>query len=345
MGFSVDIRDQKFNLYEMIGIEDLLKYDKYRDYEKDMFDMALDLSAKIAQDAAWPTFSEGDREGTSLKDGNVKVPACYKKLLGTVNESGLSLVHVPVEFGGQGMPLVLDTATREHYVYNMGFNLYTEASVGAANLIAHFGNDSQKTMYMEKMYGGQWGGTMVLTEPGAGSDVGALKTRAVKQADGTYRIYGSKIFISGGDCDLYDNIVHAVLARIEGDPAGTEGISIFLVPKYRVNADGSLGQRNDYSIGSIEHKLGIKGSATCAMSFGDKGECYAEILGEPRQGMRIMFQLMNEARIGMGVQGVGTASLAYLLSLKYTKERYQGVDLKHMKTDVNVDENPGRRHA
>ena len=331
MSFSVDLRDQKFVLYEMIGIESLLQYDKYRDYDKEMFNMALDLAAKVAEEAAWPTFDKGDREGASLKDGSVRSPACYKNLLSVYKESGLSVVHVPVELGGQGMPLLMDTATREHYAYNMSFNLYTEASIGAANLIANFGNDAQKHMYMEKMYAGEWGGTMVLTEPGAGSDVGALKTRAVKQPDGSYRIYGSKIFISGGDSDLYENIVHAVLARIEGDPAGTEGISIFLVPKYRVGPDGSLGQRNDYVIGSIEHKLGIKGSATCAMSFGDKGECYAELLGEPRQGMRIMFQLMNEARIGMGVQGVGTASLAYLLSLKYAKDRLQGVDLKHLK--------------
>ena len=344
MSFSVDVRDQKFVLYEMIGLDDLLQHEKYRDYDKGMFDMAIDLAAKVAEDAAWPTFGPADREGTSLKDGHVTVPACYKKLLDVFNESGLSLVHVPMEHGGQGMPFLMDTATREHYVYNMGFNLYSEASIGAANLIAKFGNDAQKTTYMEKMYAGKWGGTMVLTEPGAGSDVGALKTRAVKQPDGTYRIYGSKIFISGGDGDLYENIVHAVLARIEGDPAGTEGISIFLVPKFRVGANGSLGQRNDYAIGSIEHKLGIKGSATCAMSFGDKGECYAEILGEPRQGMRIMFQLMNEARIGMGIQGAGTASLAYLLSLKYAKERLQGVDLKNLK-DPTAAKIPIIRHA
>ncbi len=329
--FSVDRRDQEFVLYEMLELEQLHQYPLYQDYDRATYSMALDLAEKITREAVWPTFAPGDREGASLHAGAVKVPACYHALKDAFVAAGLSVVHVPVDLGGQGMPLVLDTATREHYVFNMGFNLYTEAAVGAANLIAAYGTPEQKSKYMEKMYAGEGGGTMVLTEPGAGTDVGALTSKAVLQPDGTYRLYGSKIFISGGDSDLYENIVHPVLARIEGDPSGTEGVSIFLVPKFLVNPDGSLGARNDFVVQGIEHKMGLKGSATCSMSFGDNQSCYGEILGAPRQGLRIMFQLMNEARISMGVQGVGTASIAYLHALKYAKDRLQGPDAKHAK--------------
>ena len=341
--FSVDNRDQAFVLYEMLEIEQLLQYEPYRDYDRSMFDMALELSAKLSRETVWPTFAVADREGASLKDGQVKVPACYHALRDAFIESGLAAVHVPVELGGQGMPLLMDTAVREHFIFNMGFNLYMEASVGAANLIANHGSEAQKSTYMGPMYAGTWGGTMALTEPGAGTDVGALTTRAIKQPDGSYRLVGSKIFISGGDSDLYSNIIHPVLARIEGDPAGAGGVSIFLVPKFLVNADGSLGRRNDYTISGIEHKMGLKGSATCAMSFGDQQDCYGEILGEPRQGLRIMFQMMNEARIGMGIQGVGTASLAYLQALKYATERVQSSDATQAK-DPNAAKVPIIRH-
>jgi hypothetical protein len=172
---------------------------------------------------------------------------------------------------------------------------------------------------------------MALTEPNAGSDLGNMSTKAIRQPDGTFRIQGTKIFITGGDHDLVENIVHPVLARIEGDPAGTKGISIFLVPKYLVNEDGSLGKRNDYEIANIEHKMGIKGSATCLINFGDHGECYAELLGEERQGMKIMFQMMNEARLAVGMQGLASASIAYLHALQYTKERLQGSSLMEFK--------------
>jgi len=341
--FSVDTRDQSFVLYELLEIEQLLKYDRYSDYDRSMFDMALDLAVKLTRESVWPTFAVADREGATIKDGEVKVPACFHALRDAFIESGLAVIHVPLEQGGQGMPLVMDTATREHFIFNMGFNLYMEASIGAANLIAAYGSAQQKATYMEPMYTGKWGGTMALTEPGAGTDVGALTTRAIKQADGTYRLVGAKILISGGDSDLYTNIIHPVLARIEGDPAGSEGVSIFLVPKFLVNPDGSLGRRNDYTISGIEHKMGLKGSATCSMSFGDHQECYGEILGEPRQGLRIMFQMMNEARIGMGVQGVGTASLAYLQALKYAKERIQSVDISKAK-DPSAPKVPIIRH-
>jgi len=292
--------------------------------------MVLDLARKISEDEVLPTYMEADREGVTLKDGEVKIPECYKKIHGIMNESGLFTMAVSPESGGQGFPYVIDLASREYYVFNMGFLLYPEAAVGAGHLVEVFGTEEQKNKYMTKMYEGKWGGTMVLTEPEAGSDVGNIKTKAVKQPDGTYKIYGSKIFISGGDSDLFENTVHPVLARIEGDSQGTSGISIFIVPKYRVNDDGSMGEFNDVAITGIEHKMGLKGSATCSMSFGDNNDCYAELLGEERKGMKIMFQMMNEARIGMGLQGCGTASIAYLHALNYARERNQGADLQNM---------------
>lgn len=330
MSLIVDARDQEFCLYEMLNIQELFGTSRYGDYSKDMFEMALELSRKITEEEMLPFYPEGDRVGAKLENGEVRVPECFKKIHKVMNDAGLFTMAVSPEAGGQGFPYVIDLAAREYYVFNMGFLLYPEASVGAAHLIEVFGTEKQKQKYMMKMYEGKWGGTMVLTEADAGSDVGNLKTKAVRMPDGSFRITGSKIFISGGDSDMFENIVHPVLARIEGDPPGTPGISIFLVPKYLVNDDGSLGRRNDYTISGIEHKMGLKGSATCSMSFGDNGDCYAELLGEERKGMKIMFQMMNEARIGMGLQGMGTASIAYLHALNYAKERLQGADLMNM---------------
>ena len=246
-------------------------------------------------------------------------------------EGGWNAMSFPPEVGGQGLPLTIRTAAMEWFNHNFSFMAYPGTVEGAAHLVEVYGTEEQKAKYLEKMITGQYGGTMVLTEPGAGSDVGNLSTKAVRQEDGTYRIQGSKIFITAGDSDLVENIIHPVLARIEGHPAGTKGISIFLVPKYLVNEDGSIGKRNDFEIAKIEEKMGIHGSATCAMNFGDNGECYAELLGEEMQGMKIMFQMMNEARIGVGLQGIASASIAYLHALQYAKERLQGSSLMDMK--------------
>ncbi len=344
MALTVDRRDQEFVLYEMLDLESFFSNAKYSEQSKDVYDMTLDLAEKIGHDEVLPLFSIGDKQGAQFKDGEVTIPEGFKKLHATMNDSGLFLVHLPPEDGGMGFPYVMDLAVREHSVFNMAFTLYPEAAMGAADLIATFGTEEQKRKYMDPMYAGSWGGTMVLTEPAAGSDVGALKTKAVLQADGSYRIKGSKIFITGGENDLFENIVHPVLARIEGDPEGTAGISIFLVPKFHVNDDGSLGDRNDVCCTGIEHKMGLKASATCSLSFGDRSECYGELLGKPRSGMRIMFQMMNGARIGMGLQGTGTASAAYLHALNYAKERVQGADLKNM-SDPTAPKVPIIQHA
>ena len=327
----VDARDQKFVLYEMLKIEDLCRTEKYVDFSKETFNMVLAEAERFSTEALFPTMAEGDRIGCKLEKGEVKVPACFHRPYKLYKEGGWSKMGVSQELGGQGFPLVVSTAAKEWFLHNFGMICYSYLTEGAAHLIEVYGTETQKRKYMDKMYACEWGGTMALTEPGAGSDVGSLKTKAIRQPDGTFHLQGTKQFITGGDQDLVTNIIHPVLARIEGDPTGTAGISIFLVPKYLVNEDGTLGRRNDYTIGSIEEKLGFRGSATCVMNMGDNGECYAELLGEERQGMKVMFQLMNESRIGVGIQSVAGGGTAYLHALKYAKERLQGSSLVEMK--------------
>ena len=327
----LDERDQQFILYEMLNVEKLCDYEKYADFSQDMFDMILTEAQKIAVEEILPTLADGDKVGCTLVDGKVSVPESYHRAFRLFREGGWIGMSFPPEEGGQGLPESVKTAAIDWFYHNFAFVAYPFATEGAAHLIMTYGTEEQKRKYMDKMVQGIWGGTMALTEPNAGSDLGNMSTKAFRQPDGTFRIQGTKIFITGGDHDLVENIVHPVLARIEGDPAGTKGISIFLVPKYLVNEDGSLGKRNDYEIANIEHKMGIKGSATCLINFGDHGECYAELLGEERQGMKIMFQMMNEARLAVGMQGLASASIAYLHALQYTKERLQGSSLMEFK--------------
>ena len=327
----LDERDQQFILYEMLNVEKLCDYEKYADFSQDMFDMILTEAQKIAVEEILPTLADGDKVGCTLVDGKVSVPESYHRAFRLFREGGWIGMSFPPEEGGQGLPESVKTAAIDWFYHNFAFVAYPFATEGAAHLIMTYGTEEQKRKYMDKMVQGIWGGTMALTEPNAGSDLGNMSTKAIRQPDGTFRIQGTKIFITGGDHDLVENIVHPVLARIEGDPAGTKGISTFLVPKYLVNEDGSLGKRNDYEIANIEHKMGIKGSATCLINFGDHGECYAELLGEERQGMKIMFQMMNEARLAVGMQGLASASIAYLHALQYTKERLQGSSLMEFK--------------
>jgi len=327
----LDERDQRFVLNEMLEIETLCASKRYADFSGDMFEMILNEAKKFAENQVLTTLVEGDRVGCKLEDGQVHVPACFAGPYKLFCEGGWNVMSFAQEDGGQGLPLVMRTAAHEWFGHNFSFMSYPGTGEGAAHLIAVYGTEEQKRKYMDRMVTGQWGGTMVLTEPGAGSDVGNLSTKAVRQPDGTFRLVGSKIFITAGDHDLVENIVHPVLARIEGDPMGTKGISIFLVPKYLVNQDGSLGKRNDFEIAKIEEKLGIHGSSTCAMNFGDNGACYAELLGEEKQGMKIMFQMMNEARLGVGLQAVSAAAIAYQHAVRYARDRLQGSSLMEMK--------------
>jgi alkylation response protein AidB-like acyl-CoA dehydrogenase len=327
----LDERDQQFVLYEMLGVEEVCEHPKYADFSKETFNMILTEAQKIAEEEILPTLAEGDKEGCKLIDGKVHVPKCFHRAYKLFCEGGWLGMSFSLEEGGQGIPESVKYAAIEWFYHNFAFIAYPFATEGAAHLILTYGTEEQKKKYMGKMVQGVWGGTMALTEPGAGTDVGNLSTKAVRQNDGTFKLQGTKIFITGGDQDLVENVIHPVLARIEGDPAGTKGISIFIVPKYLVNEDGTLGKRNDYEIAKIEEKMGIHGSATCLINFGDNNDCYAELLGQEREGMKIMFQMMNEARLAVGMQGLCSASIAYLHALQYTKQRLQGSSLMEMK--------------
>jgi len=329
----VDSRDVRFVLFEALEVENMTKLEKYSLFDKDTFESMLDLAETIAVDELYPTAEEGDKEGCTHIPGTneVKIPKIYHKALDSFYEAGFGGIDVDEEWGGMGVPQVITWACNEFLcAANYPLMMYPGLTHGAAELIEVFGTQEQKETYLTNMYNGQYAGTMCLTEPDAGSDVGALKTKAVKQDDGTYLITGQKIFISSGDSDYYQNTIHPVLARIEGDPAGTKGISIFIVPKYFVKEDGSLGDKNDVICSGIEHKMGIKGSATCTMNFGDEGKCVGYLLGEERKGMKIMFQMMNFARMGVGMQGQGLSSAAYNHAVTYAKNRIQGVHVTQM---------------
>ena len=327
----VDGRDQEFILYEMLNVEELCQYPVFADFSRDMFDMVFTEAEKLSKEVIFPTLHAFDKDGAYLDKDGVHVPKAMHDVYKRYCEGGWLAMKKAPEFGGQGFPLVVSNAAAMWFRHNPGFCIYPGLTSGAARLIEVFGTDKQKETYVLKMNSGEWGGTMALTEPEAGSDVGNLKTKAIRQPDGSYRLQGTKQFITAADQDLTANIINPVLARIEGDPPGTGGVSIFLMPKFLVNDDGTLGRRNDYFVSKIEEKMGLHGSATCVVNMGDNNDCYAELLGEERQGMRIMFQMMNEARIGTGMQAFAGGSAAYLHALQYAKERKQGSSLAEMK--------------
>ena len=328
----VNTRDQQFVLFEQLGIEKLFEYDAYKDFSRDDLQMILNEAEKLAVNVLAPCNKEGDEEGCHIKDGVVTVPKCFRDPFKKYAEGGWINPMDSPEVGGQGIPASVGFAALEYFgAANYAFSMYPGLTHGAAMLINESGTPQQKKKYMEKLFAGEWTGTMCLTEPGAGSDVGALKTTAKRLPDGKYLITGTKCFISAGDHDLTPNIIHPVLARIEGDPPGTRGISIFIVPKIRVNDDGSLGEPNDVKTGGIEHKMGIKGSATATLNFGEDGQCIGELLGNEREGIKIMFMMMNEARLGTGMQGLVLSSAALEHAVAYAKERVQGTAIWEMK--------------
>jgi alkylation response protein AidB-like acyl-CoA dehydrogenase len=326
----VDERDVKFVLYEQLRIEELCESEKFAEFSREMFDMVLDAAQKLAEKEIAPTNQVGDQQGVRLEEGQVKVPESFHSAYGLYCEGGWAALPVSQDMGGQGFPSALYLATTEQFVAaNQALMMYPGLTIGSARLIEHYGSEDQQRTYMDKMYTGEWAGTMCLTEPQAGSDVGALRTRAVKRPDGTYSIAGNKIFISAGDHDLTENIIHMVLARVEGAPPGTRGISIFIVPKKRIENDELVD--NDVITAAAEKKMGIHGSATCALNFGEKDNCIGYLLGSENQGMRIMFDMMNEARLAVGLQGLAQASAAYMYALRYAKERTQGPEISTMK--------------
>jgi hypothetical protein len=319
------MRDVTFQLFEWLPTEKLLATERFSQWERQDLEMVLQEAAKLAAEVLAPTNKEGDRLGARFENGKVFMPPSFREAYAKLCEGGwISCINSP-EFGGMGLPEVVGTAINEFFFgANISLSLTALLTRGAGYLIEKFGTDEMRKLFVEKMYSGQWGGTMCLTEPQAGSDVGASKTRAVKQDNGRYLIQGEKIFITSGDQDLTENIVHLVLARTPGAPAGTAGLSLFVVPKIRVNSDGSLGQPNDVQTAGIEHKLGLHGSPTCSLVFGPNNACEGFLLGEELQGMKLMFHMMNPARIEVGLQGEALAAAAFQEALQYAKVRLQG---------------------
>jgi alkylation response protein AidB-like acyl-CoA dehydrogenase len=326
-----DRRDVDFVLFEQMEAEALSRHDKYAEFNRKTIEMVVSEARNLAVKEILPTQQEGDHAGCRFENGAVTVPECYKRAWQMYIEGEwLALTEDP-EFGGQGMPRTVAMAASDYLVgANYALMMYAGLTHGAALLVEAFGTDKIKQLFLKKMFTGQWTGTMLLTEPEAGSDVGRLTTTAVKNADGTYSISGNKIFISSGEHNLAENIIHPVLARIEGAPAGTKGISLFLVPKIWVNDDGSLGGFNDVVCTGIEEKMGIHGNATCSLTLGGKGVCRGYLLGEENKGMRAMFLMMNEARLLVGMQAMCCASSSYLNALNYARDRIQGRHLLQM---------------
>jgi alkylation response protein AidB-like acyl-CoA dehydrogenase len=323
-----DRRDIDFVLYEQMNADELSQEKKFTGLNKKVFDMLISEARNFAIKEIQPTRIDGDRIGVTFDKGQVKVPESYHRVHQMLLDGEWTSMTENPDLGGQGMPHIVSQAVAEYLSGANGTLIgYAFMGHGTGKMIELFGDQKQKDLYLKKLYTGRWGGTMLLTEQNAGSDVGALTTTAVKNDDGTYSITGNKIFITNGDHDLSENIIHPVLARIEGAPPGTRGISIFNVPKIWVNDDGSLGEPNDVVCTGIEEKMGIHGSATCSIALGGKSKCRGYLLGEENMGMKVMFLMMNEARLDVGFQGLTAASNAYLYALNYARERLQGRDL------------------
>jgi len=319
--YTPPLRDMAFVLHETLKVQDQA-VEGYSELDADFTAAILEEAGKIARDVLAPLNLSGDREGCTLENGVVRTPSGFKQAFDTLREGGWTGLDCDPEFGGQGMPYVLATAVGEmHCAANMALMMYPGLTHGAYSAIHAHGSDEQKRTYLPKMVTGEWTGTMNLTEPHCGTDLGLLRTKAEPQDDGTYRISGQKIFISAGEHDMADNIVHLVLAKVPGGPEGVKGISLFIVPKFLVNEDGSLGARNGVSCGNLEEKMGIHGNATCVMNY---DEATGYLIGEAHKGLRAMFTMMNEARIGVGLQGLSQAVVAYQNAADYARDRIQG---------------------
>ena len=322
--YHAPIEDMRFVLNELAGLQDIAQMPGFEEATPDVVDAILDEAGKLAGEVLAPLNHIGDRQGCVLENGVVRTPEGFKDAYRQYVQSGWNALPFEPEFGGQGLPWVVAQAIQEMWnSANMSFALCPLLNVGAVELLQVHGSPDQQATYLPKMVSGEWTGTMNLTEPQAGSDVGAAKTRAVKDGE-AYRITGQKIYITYGEHDFTDNIVHMVLARTPDAPAGTKGISLFIVPKYLPKEDGSAGERNDLRCVSIEHKLGINASPTCTMAYGDNGGAVGFLVGEENRGIEYMFTMMNNARLSVGVQGVAIAERAYQQALAYARERVQG---------------------
>jgi alkylation response protein AidB-like acyl-CoA dehydrogenase len=325
MTYRAPINDILLALNHGAGLKAAVEAGHYGDFDGDVTAAVLEEAGKFASDVLAPLNRIGDENGIKLDAGQVTTAPGWPDAYQRWAAAGWNAVSGPEAFGGQGLPLAINAACTEMWsASNVAFGLCPLLTLSAIEALDAHGSDELKKIYLEKLVSGQWTGTMQLTESQAGSDVGALRTRAERADDGSYRIKGTKIFITYGDHDMTDNIVHFVLARLPDAPAGTKGISLFLIPKFLVNADGSLGARNDIHASGVEHKLGMHASPTCTMTMGDHGGAVGYLIGEENAGMRCMFTMMNQARLGVGLEGVGIADRAYQQALGYAQERRQG---------------------
>jgi alkylation response protein AidB-like acyl-CoA dehydrogenase len=324
MTYTAPITEQRFVLETIADLPGLEQLPHFEAATADLVDAILEEAGKLSAGVFAPLNRIGDTEGAKLANGSVTLPAGVREAYAAYVEGGWMTLGADPAWGGQGLPFVLATAVQEQTTSaNMALSLCPMLSQGAIEALTAHGSEDQKQTYLTKIISGEWTGTMNLTEPQAGTDVGALRTTATPADDGTWRIKGSKIFITWGEHDVAENIIHLVLARTPGSPKGTKGISLFIVPKFLVNANGSLGARNDLRCVSIEHKLGIHSSPTCTMSYGDNDDCVGFMIGGENAGMRAMFTMMNHARINVGLQGVAIAERAYQHALAYAKDRVQ----------------------
>ena len=325
MTYRAPINDMLLALNHGAGLEAAVKAGHYGDFDADITAAVLEEAGKFASDVLAPLNRVGDENGIKLEGGNVTTAPGWPDAYRRWTAAGWNAVSGPEAFGGQGLPLAINAACTEIWsASNLAFGLCPLLTLSAIEALDAHGSDELKNIYLEKLVSGEWPGTMQLTEPQAGSDVGALRTRAERVSDDSYRISGTKIFITYGDHDMSDNIVHFVLARLPDAPAGTKGISLFLIPKFLVNPDGSLGARNDIYASGIEHKLGMHAAPTCTMTMGDKGGATGYLIGEENRGMHCMFTMMNQARLAVGLEGVGIADRAYQQALAFAQERRQG---------------------
>jgi alkylation response protein AidB-like acyl-CoA dehydrogenase len=346
--YKADLREFTFLLFEQFGIDKLLGQAPFDAWGADECKATLDGAYRWVREVTGPLNAIGDHQGCKIENGHLITPTGFKRAWKSLYEAGWKQLSADPEWGGAGSPRTLQVFVEEMITgSNTAFSMYAALSIGAAEVIESFGTPEQKKLYYPRMLNGQWAGTMCLTEPQAGSDVGSAKTTATSNGDGSYTIRGTKIFISAGDHDLAENIVHLVLARVDGAPAGTKGLTLFIVPKLNADADGTLAGPNDVCLANIEHKMGINASATCILNFGDAGTCRGWPVGgdaKLNQGMPQMFKLMNSARIGVGIQGLAVASTAFLNAVEYAKERKQGANMAHWK-DPTAPRVPIIEHA
>jgi len=322
--YTPPTKDMQFVLHDVLEVSqsDIPGYDEL---DRDFTSAVLEEAGKIAADVLAPLNPVGDRQGCTLENGVVRVPEGFQAAFDKVRDGGWTALDCDPDYGGQGLPYLISTAVGEMFsAANMAFNMYQGLTHGAYNAIHAHGSDAQKQMYLPKMVSCEWGGTMNLTEPHCGTDLGLIRTKAEPAGDDSYKITGQKIWISAGEHDMCDNIIHLVLAKLPDAPEGVKGISLFIVPKFMVNEDGSLGARNGLSCGGLEEKMGIHGNATCVMNY-DGATGF--LVGEPHKGMRAMFTMMNEARLGVGLQGYAQGEVAYQNALGFALDRLQGRDV------------------